>query len=112
MINKQKLKLAVIGLGYVGLPLALEFAKKRNLVGFDTNKKRINQLNLGIDKNFTLTNQVFFKENPLFLGEYHQAFRNTNFFADFGYTDGYKKTSSSKRPGAKSHFFFKDCKKL
>ena len=36
----------------MGLPLALEFAKKRNLVGFDTNKKRINQLNLGIDKNF------------------------------------------------------------
>ena len=36
MINKKKdLKLAVIGLGYVGLPLALEFAKKRKVIGFD-----------------------------------------------------------------------------
>ena len=65
-----------------------------------------------IDKNFTLTSRLFSDENPLFLGEYHQAFRNTNFFADFGYTDGYKKTSSSKRPGAKSHFFSKIVKTL
>jgi UDP-N-acetyl-D-galactosamine dehydrogenase len=53
MINKTKdLKLAVIGLGYVGLPLALEFAKKRSVIGFDINKKRVDQLKLGIDKNF------------------------------------------------------------
>jgi UDP-N-acetyl-D-galactosamine dehydrogenase len=40
MINKTKdLKLAVIGLGYVGLPLALEFAKKRKVISFDGNKK-------------------------------------------------------------------------
>ena len=54
-----------------------------------------------------LNQQVFAKENPLFLGEYHQAFRYSNFFADFGYTDGYKKTSASKKPGQKSHFFTK-----
>ena len=47
----KKLKLAVIGLGYVGLPLALEFAKKRKVIGFDTNKTRINELNLGLDRN-------------------------------------------------------------
>ena len=35
------LKLAIIGLGYVGLPLALEFAKKRYVIGFDIKKKRI-----------------------------------------------------------------------
>ena len=40
MKNKLKdLRLAVIGLGYVGLPLALEFSKKRSIVGFDTNEK-------------------------------------------------------------------------
>ena len=33
--NFKRLKLAVIGLGYVGLPLALEFAKKRNVIAFD-----------------------------------------------------------------------------
>ena len=52
MINKSKnLKLAIIGLGYVGLPLTLEFAKKRKVIGFDINKKRIEELNLGVDKN-------------------------------------------------------------
>ena len=52
MINKIKdFKLAIIGLGYVGLPLALEFAKKRKVIGFDINKDRVNQLNAGIDKN-------------------------------------------------------------
>jgi UDP-N-acetyl-D-galactosamine dehydrogenase len=39
MINKIKdLQLAIIGLGYVGLPLALEFAKKRKVIGFDINE--------------------------------------------------------------------------
>jgi len=52
MKNKIKnLKLAVIGLGYVGLPLALELAKKNSVIGFDINKKRINELIAGIDKN-------------------------------------------------------------
>ena len=37
----KKLKLAIIGLGYVGLPLTLEFAKKKSVIGFDINKKRI-----------------------------------------------------------------------
>jgi len=37
-------KIAIIGLGYVGLPLAIEFAKKREVIGFDINKDRIAQL--------------------------------------------------------------------
>ena len=40
----DKLKIAIIGLGYVGLPLAVEFGKKRSLTGFDINQKRINEL--------------------------------------------------------------------
>ena len=40
----EDLKIAVIGLGYVGLPLAVEFGKKRNTIGFDINKKRIKEL--------------------------------------------------------------------
>ena len=63
--------------------------------------------NLGIDKNFTLTNRLYATENPLFIGEYHQAFKNSNLLADFGYTEGYKKTSSTKKIGEKSHFFSK-----
>ena len=37
----KKAKLAVIGLGYVGLPIALEFAKKISVIGFDINEKRV-----------------------------------------------------------------------
>ena len=62
---------------------------------------------LGKDKNFTFTSKIFEDENPLVHGEYHQAFMNSNFLADFGYTEGYKKTSSSKKAGEKSHFFSK-----
>ena len=38
--KKEHFKLAIIGLGYVGLPLALEFAKKRKVIGFDIQKKK------------------------------------------------------------------------
>ena len=51
MINKKKFKLASIGLGYVGLPLALEFAKKRAVIGFDIDKKNVKKLSNGIYKN-------------------------------------------------------------
>jgi UDP-N-acetyl-D-galactosamine dehydrogenase len=47
--NLDQIKLAVIGLGYVGLPLAVEFGKKRAVVGFDINPKRIEQLRSGLD---------------------------------------------------------------
>ena len=58
MINETKdLKLAIVGLGYVGLPLGLEFAKKRKVIGFDIDEKRIEELKSGIDKNLESTEQ-------------------------------------------------------
>jgi LPS-assembly protein len=60
---------------------------------------------LGLDKNFTFTNRFYVSENPLFLGQYHQAFKNSNLLTDFGYTEGYKKISEKKNKGQKSHFF-------
>ena len=48
-IEVGDLKLAIIGLGYVGLPLAIEFGKKRTVIGFDINQGRINDLKNGID---------------------------------------------------------------
>ena len=48
----QDITLAIIGLGYVGLPLAAEFGRKRAVVGFDINQHRIDQLKAGND--FTL----------------------------------------------------------
>ena len=41
---KKRDTLAIIGLGYVGLPLAVEFAKKYHVVGFDINENRIKEL--------------------------------------------------------------------
>ena len=46
MIINSQTKIAVIGLGYVGLPLAIEFAKKYDVLGFDINQDRISALNL------------------------------------------------------------------
>lgn len=48
----QDIKLAIVGLGYVGLPLAVEFGRKRQVVGFDINQRRIDELKSGND--FTL----------------------------------------------------------
>ena len=45
----ENIKIALIGLGYVGLPLAVEFGKKYNTVGFDINQARIEELNAGHD---------------------------------------------------------------
>lgn len=42
-------KIAIIGLGYVGLPLAVEFAKKYPVIGFDINNQRVDELNKAID---------------------------------------------------------------
>jgi UDP-N-acetyl-D-glucosamine/UDP-N-acetyl-D-galactosamine dehydrogenase len=50
-------KIAIIGLGYVGLPLAVEFGKKRKVVGFDINQSRINNLKKGIDSTLETTVQ-------------------------------------------------------
>ena len=64
------------------------------------------------DKDFTLTNRIFLSEHPLFLGEYRQAFKNSNLILDVGYTDGYKNTSSTKKAGNKKHFFLNLLKTL
>lgn len=49
MLQLSELKIAIIGLGYVGLPLAVEFGKKVPVVGFDINQKRIDELQSGQD---------------------------------------------------------------
>jgi len=48
--NLEEVKIAIIGLGYVGLPLAVEFGKKYAVLGFDINQSRINELSAGKDR--------------------------------------------------------------
>jgi UDP-N-acetyl-D-glucosamine/UDP-N-acetyl-D-galactosamine dehydrogenase len=50
-------KIALIGLGYVGLPLAVEFGKKRIVIGFDINQTRVNDLKNGIDSTLETTSE-------------------------------------------------------
>jgi UDP-N-acetyl-D-galactosamine dehydrogenase len=58
LLDKNK-KLAVIGLGYVGLPIALEFAKKIKVIGFDINADRIKMMQNNIDPSQELENNAF-----------------------------------------------------
>jgi UDP-N-acetyl-D-galactosamine dehydrogenase len=58
LISKNK-TLAVIGLGYVGLPIALEFAKKIKVIGFDINEERIQKMQNKIDPSNELDNNAF-----------------------------------------------------
>jgi UDP-N-acetyl-D-galactosamine dehydrogenase len=58
LVEKKK-KLAVIGLGYVGLPIALEFARKLSVIGFDINAKRIELMKKGIDPSHELDKGAF-----------------------------------------------------
>jgi len=55
----KKAKLAVIGLGYVGLPIALEFAKKIPVIGFDISSRRIGLMKQGIDPSNELAKEDF-----------------------------------------------------
>ncbi|MDB0023951.1 Vi polysaccharide biosynthesis UDP-N-acetylglucosamine C-6 dehydrogenase TviB [Planktomarina temperata] len=55
MIELSEIRPAVIGLGYVGLPLAVEFGQRRSVVGFDINEHRIAELSSGIDTTLELT---------------------------------------------------------
>ncbi|MFJ9989487.1 Vi polysaccharide biosynthesis UDP-N-acetylglucosamine C-6 dehydrogenase TviB [Pseudomonas putida] len=57
MYSLSDTKLAVIGLGYVGLPLAVEFGKQRNVVGFDINQGRIDALNAGHDSTLEVSDE-------------------------------------------------------
>ena len=65
IINLNNLKLGIIGLGYVGLPLAVEFAKTRSVIGFDIDKNRINELQKGFDSTLELSDKELFQTKKL-----------------------------------------------
>jgi UDP-N-acetyl-D-galactosamine dehydrogenase len=65
LLNKQK-NLALVGLGYVGLPIALEFARTMSVIGFDINEKRVQMMKQGIDPCKELSSEVFINKNIVF----------------------------------------------
>ena len=78
LLNKQS-KLAVIGLGYVGLPIALEFATKISVIGFDINQKRIDLMNQGIDPSKELGKEAFDGCDITFTADI-EVLKQANFF--------------------------------
>ena len=61
--------------------------------------------NIGSDKDLTFTPKLLLNENPLFLAEYRQDFKNSFLIVDAGYTKGYKKKTNKKSSGNRAHFF-------
>ncbi len=61
--NYSKKKIAILGLGYVGLPLAIAFGKKFDTIGFDKNKKRIVNLKKEYDNNNEIKKIEFKQSN-------------------------------------------------
>lgn len=64
-MNLKDYKIAVIGLGYVGLPLAVEFGKHRKVIGFDINQSRVNELSIGKDSTLEVAANEMLKANQL-----------------------------------------------
>ena len=65
----KKAKLAVIGLGYVGLPIALEFARKISVIGFDINNRRIEMMRKGIDPSKEVGEEEFKDRDIVFTSD-------------------------------------------
>jgi UDP-N-acetyl-D-galactosamine dehydrogenase len=73
-------KIAIIGLGYVGLPLALAFGEKFDTLGFDINQERIKELQKKIDLNLLSNKQSFYKSKKIKFSSNKQDLRNANIF--------------------------------
>jgi len=72
--------IAIIGLGYVGLPLALAFGEKFSTVGFDINKDRIKELKKKNDTNLLSKRQSFYKSKKIKFSSNQQDLKNANVF--------------------------------
>ena len=92
MLDINNLKIAVIGLGYVGLPLAVEFGKHLPVVGFDINASRIEALCAGIDHTLEVSDEELTQASHLNYSSDIQALKDCNFFIVTVPTpiDGYK----------------------
>ena len=66
-LTLENVRLAIVGLGYVGLPLAVEFSKKFSTVGFDVDEERINQLKNGFDRTKEVTSSALIDAKDLSL---------------------------------------------
>ena len=80
MFQLEQLNIAIIGLGYVGLPLAVEFGKHVKTTGFDINLKRIQELNAGIDHTLEVISEELIKVKHLVYSANIEQLAQANFF--------------------------------
>lgn len=80
MLTLSELKIAVIGLGYVGLPLAVEFGKKVSVVGFDIHQKRIDELKSGQDHTLEVLPEELVQSAHLTYSANLDDLKDCNFF--------------------------------
>ncbi len=78
-LKKKEKRVAVIGLGYVGLPLALEFAKHFSVIGYDLNAGRVEQMKKGIDPSGELEADAFLNKDIEFSSN-EEDLRRAHFF--------------------------------
>ncbi len=79
LLLKKEKKLAVIGLGYVGLPIALEFARKVSVIGFDINQRRVDMMKNNIDPSNELEASAFEGTDITFTADIDEL-KQANFF--------------------------------
>lgn len=80
MLAIADLKIAIIGLGYVGLPLAVEFGKKVPVVGFDIHQKRIDELKTGHDHTFEVSGEELSQATQLSYSANLEDLKDCNFY--------------------------------
>lgn len=80
MFNLEQLHIAIIGLGYVGLPLAVEFGKKVPVIGFDIHQKRIDELNNGQDHTLEVSKEEIQQAFKLRYTSSLEDLKDCNFF--------------------------------
>lgn len=76
----ENIKIAIIGLGYVGLPLAVEFGKKYAVLGFDINQTRIDELTSGYDRTQEMTSEALKSLQYLSFSTNKEALKTCNIF--------------------------------
>lgn len=111
-MNIKNIKLAVIGLGYVGLPLAVEFSKKREVIGYDIKKKRIQELKLGIDITAEVLKRDLIKLKNIKFTYFKKDLKNANCFIITVPTPIYKNKKPDLRPLIKATQIVSDVLKM
>jgi UDP-N-acetyl-D-glucosamine/UDP-N-acetyl-D-galactosamine dehydrogenase len=97
MLTLEQIKIGIIGLGYVGLPLAVEFGKKFSTIGFDRNPKRLVELSSGMDSTLEVSEQELKEATKLQFSSDPQELQTCNVYIIAVPTP----IDSSKRPDLK-----------